>query len=247
MANFIFTVLPYLTLAVFLLGSALKVTAWWQTPVPLKIALPSAAGSVWDARLSLVVDALTFRPLWRQSKAYWLVNLVFHGSLLLVLLRHLRYFLDPVPGWLAALQMPGVAAGYLLPAALLCLIFRRLYVPVVIYVSTFADFFALLLLLSISLSGLATRLLFRVDVTAVKDLGLGLLRLHPEPLSAPGLFLYHFVLFLVLLLYFPFSKLTHGLSQWFSPTRNHGHLKANGPGVTGPVAAQGGEAEGPWQ
>lgn len=239
LTDIIFTVLVYPALAVFVLGTALKLTDWWQTPVPLKIPLPTTARRDWEARLDLVVDALTFRPLWRRNKPYWLAILLFHGSLLLVMLRHLRYFVDPLPSWLTALQGPGVAAGYVLPAVVLFLIGRRLYVPALICTSTWADFFALLLLLSISLTGLATRLLFRVDVTAVKDLGLGLWRLEALPPPRPGLFLYHFILVLVLLLYFPFSKLTHGLSPWFSPTLNRASGKAGKPGSKGPETAQG--------
>ena len=239
-ADFIFTVLPYLALGVFLLGSALKVTAWWQTPVPLRIPLPTTSPGRWDARLNLVLDALTFRALWRRDKVYWLVSLLFHFSLLLVLLRHLRYFLQPIPGWVAALQGPGLVAGYVLPATLLVLIGRRLYVPTLIYTSTLTDFLALLLLLSISLTGLAARLLFRVDVMAVKDWGLGLWHLNPQPVPAPGLWGYHFILAMILLVYFPFSKLTHGFGTWFSPTLNPPGEKvgALGAGRSGSVSAK---------
>ena len=49
---------------------------------------------------------------------------------------------------------------------------------------------------------------------------LGLMTLRPVAPPMHPLFLFHFVLVCLLMLYFPFSKLLHAGGIFFSPTRN---------------------------
>jgi nitrate reductase gamma subunit len=49
---------------------------------------------------------------------------------------------------------------------------------------------------------------------------LGLLTLNPVAPPLHPLFLIHFLLVLVLMIYFPFSKLLHAGGVFFSPSRN---------------------------
>jgi nitrate reductase gamma subunit len=72
------------------------------------------------------------------------------------------------------------------------------------------DFFTLLLLISIAGSGLLMYLpVFHVDLPAVRAYMGGLLCLQPTPLPHSPLFVIHFLLVNLLLLYFPFSRLLH--------------------------------------
>ena len=58
---------------------------------------------------------------------------------------------------------------------------------------------------------------FMVDV---KGFVYGLVTLNPSPIPAEPVFLLHFTLVLLLMAYFPFSKLLHAGGIFFSPTRH---------------------------
>jgi nitrate reductase gamma subunit len=65
------------------------------------------------------------------------------------------------------------------------------------------------------------RYFYRVDVTAVKELTMGLVTLQPVVPDGLGmLFFIHLFLVSVLAAYFPFSKLVHMGGIFLSPTRN---------------------------
>jgi [DsrC]-trisulfide reductase subunit M len=60
-----------------------------------------------------------------------------------------------------------------------------------------------------------------VDITAIKELTMGLVTFHPTiPEGVGGLFFAHMFLVSILLAYFPFSKLMHLGGVFLSPTRN---------------------------
>ncbi len=171
------------------------------------------------------------RLVYKASPGLWMGALVFHYSLLLVLLHHARFFLDPEPGWLKGIEgldaffRVGWVAFYLSGIALLLaglfLLLRRLVTPWLRYLSLPADFFPLYLLLGIALTGGLMHYSVRTDVPAVKDFCTGLARLHPVmPAGMGSLFHIHLALVSVLFAYLPFSKLAHMASLPLSPTRN---------------------------
>ena len=89
------------------------------------------------------------------------------------------------------------------------------------YLSLAADYFPLLLIIGIATTGILLRYLFHTDITAVKELALGLATFKPK--VVPGispLFYIHLFLVCVLFAYFPFSKLMHAPGVFLSPTRN---------------------------
>ncbi len=171
------------------------------------------------------------RLVYRASPALWIGAVVFHYSLLMVLLHHARFFLDPLPRCLegiAALdsffRVGSVAfflSGVTLLVAVAFLLARRFCLPWLRYLSLPADYFPLYLLLGVAVTGGLMHYSLRTDVPAVKDYCLGLARLHPVPPTALGpVFLVHLVLVCVLFAYLPFSKLAHMASVPLSPTRN---------------------------
>jgi nitrate reductase gamma subunit len=83
------------------------------------------------------------------------------------------------------------------------------------------DYFPLLLIGSIGITGILTRYFFKVDLVAVKELATGLLSLQPILPDGIGLmFFIHLFLVSTLLAYFPYSKLVHMAGVFMSPTRN---------------------------
>lgn len=174
----------------------------------------------------------TPRLIYKASLGLWVGALVFHYSLLVVFLRHCRFFLDPTPGWLTGIEaldsffrVGSVAfflSGLTLTAAVAYLLLRRLWAPWLRYLSLPADFFPLYLLLGIALTGGLMRYTpLHIDIQAVKQFCTSLARLHPASSSGLGpLFHVHLTLVCVLFAYLPFSKLAHMASLPLSPTRN---------------------------
>ena len=121
-------VIPYIAVAVFLIGLIWRVLSWAKVPVPFRIPTtcgqqkslpwikqdklenPSGALGVMGR---MMLEVLFFRSLLRNvtsqlqadgklvyatSLGLWLGALAFHWSMLIVLFRHLRLFFSPVPG-----------------------------------------------------------------------------------------------------------------------------------------------------
>jgi nitrate reductase gamma subunit len=156
--------------------------------------------------------------------------LAFHYSFLVVFLRHMRFFTEPVPGFTVFLQnldgffqvgVPVVyASTFLLVASVAFLFARRVYDAKVRYISLLSDYFPLFLLLGIGATGVILRHFIKTDIVAVKELGMGLLSFKPAAPEVHWLFYGHIFLVSVLFMYFPFSKLVHLGGVFLSPTRN---------------------------
>jgi nitrate reductase gamma subunit len=151
--------------------------------------------------------------------------------LFLILLRHQRLFVQPVPVFVSAIErldgifQVGIPALYIsdvvILGALLYLMARRFRDPIVRYISLPIDYLALFLLLGTAISGLLMRFVFRVDVAAIKQFALGLAVFHPAVTSSlTPIFLVHLLLAGTLAAYFPLSKLMHMGGVFLSPTRN---------------------------
>lgn len=219
-AKILFVYLPYISLAIFLGGMVYRIGRWVKAPVPLRIVATPAPRTYGGVAWRLLGDVLWFPSLFKGDRLLWVGGFSLHILLWLVLLRHLRYFLYPVPEWVTAIQTAGLYAGYFISIPLFFLLIRRLVIERVLYVSILGDYFALLLLLAISISGVLLGVFFRTYVIDVKALVLGLIHLKPILPDAHWLFALHFVLVMVLLIYFPFGKLMHSGGLFLSPTHN---------------------------
>jgi nitrate reductase gamma subunit len=164
-------------------------------------------------------------------KWLWLGAIAFHYAFLVVILRHLRFFTEPVPLPLQLMEhvdgffqffTPAVyLSGVVLVVAVFYLLARRITNPTLRYISLAADYFPLLLILGIGISGILMRYVYKVDIIAVKELALGLVTFHPMvPPGIGAIFYVHLFLVSVLFAYFPFSKLMHAPGVFFSPSRN---------------------------
>jgi nitrate reductase gamma subunit len=252
---------PYAGCAILLAGIAWRVMRWASSPVPFRIptvcgqqkSLPwikagwlespyTTLGVV--ARMAL--EILLFRSLFRNTRArlgsgpkliyaedkfLWLGALAFHWSMLFIVVRHLRFFVEPVPRLALVVEsldgffQVGAPVLYLTDLAILAglvyLLQRRWRNPQLRYISLFTDYFALFLLLGIAISGIWMRYFARVDVIAVKQLALGLAVFAPVvPKQQSCLLFMHLGLVSTLAAYLPFSKLMHMGGVFLSPTRN---------------------------
>lgn len=253
-------ILPYPVLAVFLVGFVYRIVKWGTAPVPFRItttcgqqkSLPwirtnplenpsGLAGVIGRMALEVLLFRSLFRntsaeiagkrPVYGSAKWLWFFGLLFHWSLLIIVLRHLRFFIEPIGPWISVLSSLdgffeiGIPTLYLSDAAVLTglsfLFFRRVIGPRLRYISLFTDYFALLLILGIVTTGLLMRHFFPADLLQVKNLALGWITFSPAVPDRAGMVFYmHLCFVLVLLAWFPFSKLMHLGGIFLSPTRN---------------------------
>ncbi len=198
------TIAAYGAYAAFWIRFFFHLLVWWRAVKRLPArAVPSASSrSTLKAWLLLFRDIVLFWRLLKVNPALWFGEWVFHASFALVVLRHLRYFLNPVPSWVWDLQLPGLLAGYVLPFALLYILMIRLLTKQEKYASP-ANLFLLFLLLAISTIGVVMRSVFTPNLVEVKLFAFGLMTLSPAEFPDSVLFLLHFVLVLVLVLFVP--------------------------------------------
>jgi nitrate reductase gamma subunit len=214
-----YALLFYAAALLLVAGLVMKIRGYLRTPAPLLIPTTPAPTQPSGAVLRMTREVVFFESLFKGSKWTWLFGWLFHASLLLVLLRHLRYFQEPVWAPIAFVQFFGIWAGVTMVAGLAGLWARRVLVDRVRYISTPSDHLHLALLVAIGLSGLTMRFVAHTDIVAVKAFMLGLMRLSIQPLPADPLLLIHLTLVAVLMIIFPISKLLHAPGLFFSPTR----------------------------
>jgi nitrate reductase gamma subunit len=263
-------VLPYVAVLVFLIGVTMRVMDWSRSAVPFRItttcgqqkSLPWIKHARFDNPSSkfatfirMTLEILTFRSLFRNTRMklkegdrltysleifLWVGALAFHYAFLTTLIRHTRFFLEPVPAAIQFLEtadsffrveiiydfiqfgQPAVyMSGLVLLAAATYLFLRRLFIPKLRYISLAADFFPLFLIIGIAFTGILMRYFAKVDITAIKELSMGLVTFNWSiPQGISPLFFIHLFFVSVLLMYFPFSKLMHMGGVFLSPTRN---------------------------
>ena len=255
--------IPYLAMALFLGGFCYRIIHWAKSPVPFKIPTTCGQGfslpwikhdklespvNTAQVVARMFLEIFLFRSLWRNTKAtiydgpkltyesskwLWLFGILFHYSFLIVVVRHMRLFLDPVP-WVVSFLETGdsllqigaptmYTTDITIVLGLLFLFGRRLMNPQVRYISLANDYFPLFLILGIALTGILMRFFLRtnVDINAIKQLAVGLVTFHPTIVTQiSSLFYVHLFLVCALLAYFPFSKLMHMGGVFLSPTRN---------------------------
>jgi nitrate reductase gamma subunit len=197
-----------------------RIWLYATTPAPLKIPTTPAPLTKGGVALRMLREVTLFQSLFKANKWIWLFGWIFHMALAVVLLRHLRYFLQPVPALVALVQPLGVLAGFAMVAALAALWTRRIVVERIRYISGPSDHLMLALLMAIGCSGLIMKYLARTDIVSVKEFFLGLMYFDWRPLPADPALLVHLTLVLTLMVVFPFSKLLHAPGVFFSPSRN---------------------------
>jgi nitrate reductase gamma subunit len=253
--------IPYIGFFLFLLGFIYRVLKWAASPVPFHIptisgqqkSLPWIKPDNIDSPFTtggiikkLALDILFFRTLLRNEKIeleasykllfkpsvlLWLGAMAFHWSFFYILIRHLRFFLEPVPSLIVFLQRLDSILQGLFPIiyisdifillSLVYLFIRRILYPQVKYISLFSDYFILLVIFGIACSGVLMRLIFKVDLIQVKQWFMSTIALKPAlPKGVNIIFYIHLFFVSLLMAYFPFSKLMHMPGIFLSPTKN---------------------------
>lgn len=254
-------IIPYAAFLTFIIGIIYRVVQWGRVPVPFRIpttggqekSFPWIKYSKLDNPFTslgvigrMALEVLLFRSLFRNTKAelregpklaygsakwLWLGGLAFHWTFLIILLRHLRLFTEPIPYFVHLMEsldgffQVGAPVLYLTDliflSAVTYLFLRRVIVPQLRYISLAADYFPLFLIGAIGASGVLMRYFLKTDVVGIKQLTMGLITFNPVvPQTIGTIFYIHLFLVSALFAYFPMSKLMHMAGVFLSPTRN---------------------------
>ena len=228
--------LAYFSATSFVVGMLWRLIGYLRTPMPYPHTLTPGPKTEGGAVLRILGDITIFPNLFKADKWLWAGAWIFHAALAAVLFRHLRYFTYPVPGLVLFMETVALFFGCLFGAAALFLFWRRLGLPRTLYISNIPDYFALVLLGLIAGTGLTVSYWLHVNLVDVKGFILGLMTFHPVEIPRHPLFLLHLFFVLVLMLYFPFSKLLHAGGIFFSPSRHQPYtVQERGKQSTSPV------------
>ena len=216
----IYAVLFWIATLVLVLGVANKIYIYSKIPAPLKIPTTPAPVTQQGVVLRMIQEVFLFKSLFRADKLLWALGILFHYSMLLIVLRHFRYVVESMGSLLSFIQPFGKYAGFLFVIGLVGLLLRRVLIDRVKYISSPSDIAMLLLLIGIGCSGLLMSFVTHTDVVMVKAFFIGLVRFDWQPLPTDLILLTHLGLVAFLMLIFPISKLLHAPGVFFSPTRN---------------------------
>lgn len=242
----IYSYIFYLAFVIFVVGFMYRVVRWANIPVPINITTTGRGyldnpQTRTAAVLRVLTEAFLFRSLFRNTKynletnevqsnrILWLGAFVFHVSFALIVIRHMRLFIEPFPSFLATLRaieavgpsMPGLNwSSLLIVLALSYLLVRRIINPELKYISILGDYLVVLLIISIAFSGIIVAYYKLVSIVAIKAYVLSLVAFNIVAPDFHWFFYVHLLLVSTLLAYFPFSKLMHAPGVFFSPTRN---------------------------
>lgn len=229
----IYAVMFYVAAAALVFGLGFKIYDYSRTPAPLKIPTTPAPTTTAGVVYRMAKEVTVFESLFKSNKWIWVFGWLFHFGMLLVLVRHLRYFVNPIPEWLLFVQPFGKYASIMMVLGLAGLLARRFLVDRVRYISTPSDYLWLFVLLGIGITGMLTTFVAHTDIVALKGFFMGLMTANIQPVPEDPIILVHLVLVATLMALFPISKLLHAPGLFFSPTRNqadnpreHRHLAA---------------------
>ncbi|TKJ38443.1 hypothetical protein CEE37_13070 [candidate division LCP-89 bacterium B3_LCP] len=219
MSNLIGLILPFITVLIFVIGMGYRFYIWTKTPQPGKMTLfptPTPGGGTF---ISIIKESFFFPGLFKGDRSLWIAAWVFHASLALIILGHLRVFSGFFDRILINMGVDvdlmsstgGGAAGILILITAIWLLLRRFALRRVREISNASDFLALLLVLAIIFTGNSMRFGEHFDLEITRNYFAHLFTFSFAEMTLPqsGIFWTHFFLVQLLIMYIPFSKILH--------------------------------------
>lgn len=155
-------------------------------------------------------------------------SLAFHWSLWIVIAAHadiiaFKFFIAAgIPeSTLAALgAYLGTTLAFVMVITGLILVGRRIVDPYLRRISNASDYFAVLLIVAIGISGILMRFMLSSDFAynQVNPFLLSIVSFAPINVPSAAIYVIHFLFTVTLFLYFPLSKLFHPFSFFTNPT-----------------------------
>ncbi len=224
----IYLLITYTVGLIFVIGVVLRIYQYATTPQPIKIMLTPAPLTKSGAFIRVLGEVFFFKSLFKSNKSTWIFGYLFHISFFLLIFMHfLRHFIysNPLPWWYNIFVNIGIVCGIIMVLSLFLLLMRRVIIERVKFISLFQDYLILILLMLIGLAGLSLNYVLTPSALTVVDNRLdpymnGLLTFQFTNIPSNPVFLIHYTLVMLLVLYIPFSKVMHFVGIFFSPTRN---------------------------
>ncbi|MCL6120031.1 MAG: respiratory nitrate reductase subunit gamma [Deltaproteobacteria bacterium] len=224
----IYLFITYSVGLIFVVGVVLRIYQYATTPQPIKIMLTPAPLTKSGAFARVLGEVFFFKSLFKSNKPTWVFGYLFHISFFLLIAMHFaRHFVytNPLPSWYNYFVLAGIVCGIIMVLSLFLLLMRRVVVERVKFISLFQDYLILILLMLIGIAGLSLNFVLTPAALTVVDQQLdpymnGLLTFQFTNIPSNPLFLIHYTLVMLLILYIPFSKIMHFVGIFFSPTRN---------------------------
>jgi nitrate reductase gamma subunit len=217
--------LPYVTIAVFLAGTLIRLNRWLSAPKDPK-------GPRIDPVVSLkyiILDVVLFRKTYKTDKLIWLTLVLFHVGVGGILFGHMRGFhwwsaamFEPLGHWVAEFMVHTlpIYIGWMFIATQIILLVRRGNLEKKQLLSLPNDYGALILLLITSILGQGMRIVppeaIPTEIYNVVFIP-GLIVLHLEKVPSFHWFFWHVLFTQLLVMYIPFSKLVHVITGVITP------------------------------
>jgi len=226
--RFVIAYLPYITLLIFLGAMIYRLRAWSRLSQPSMTLFPQPRGG---SKKGIVAEIFLFPKLFLSDKYLWSLAWIFHLSLALIVLGHLRVIFDFAFLWRALGMTPadvdsmsatlGGVAGIVIFVAVVAILSRRVFLQRVREISTAGDWMALLLLAAILATGNAMRFGEHFDLNQTRVWFMGLITFSEVAAPANTAFIWHAFFGQLLIIYIPFSKILHFGGIFFSQTALH--------------------------
>ena len=218
--------LPFATLAILSVGLLYRLSRW-QRAAAGNIALYPSAATRLQLFWKVLGEVALFSSFRRENQALWKRTWPFHVCLVLILLGHTRLVTDWPLRVLFGLSAGTVSAisawgggicGVVAMVACLLLLTRRFGTQRVREISTGEDYGVLILLLFILMTGNAMRFFTHFEIAEVQLYFRTLFSTAPTQVPHDPLFLLHYLMVQLLLIYFPFGKFLHVPGVFYSRT-----------------------------
>ncbi len=209
--------LPYVTVAVFLMGVVLRTNRWLSAPREGR----GSSISVFASLKYIILDVVFFRKTFKLDKLTWLVVFLFHVAAGGILFGHMRGFhiwsaemFSPLGEGMAEFMVHTlpVYMGWLFIATQVLLLLRRGVLENRQLLSFYNDYLALILLLITTILGQGMRI-FPPEAIQANTYSVvfipRIVVLHLEKVPSFHWFFLHVLFTQLFFMYIPYSKLVH--------------------------------------
>lgn len=221
-------ILPYASIVIFVAGMIYRLRIWSRLPQPSMTLFPQPSGG---DKKGILAEVFFFPKLFGSDKLLWSMAWIFHICLAMIALGHLRVIFDFSFLWNALGMTPadvdsmsatlGGAAGIVVLAVFLGIMFRRMLLQRVREISSGSDWIALFLLLAILTTGNLMRFGPHFDLAQTRAWFMSLITFSEVTAPVGMAFLWHVMLGQLLFIYIPYSKILHFGGVFFSQTAIH--------------------------
>jgi len=216
-------ILPYIAVLVFVGGMIWRIVTWKKLASPAMTLFPAPATEGANA-INTAKEILFFKSLFGGDRVLWILAWTFHAVLALIVLGHFRVFTKYVDVTLGMLGMSddaikamsggaGGAAGIVILIALALLLIRRMALQRAREITGVVDYFALLLIGAVIITGNAMRFgSEHFELKQTHDYFYSLATfdyVSGMDVLKNNVFFVHMCLAFLLIMFIPFSKILH--------------------------------------